>query len=182
MRFSFDLFLVASTTIKYSKSETYPFITDNIPNNCTLSKVVSLFSWNNAQTFNYTYNSKLYKAVSTQTLLTFVFQHGTSYWCIDDVSVIDISSKTELMKNGNFEDIPSDGFIRCNSHDNSLTTLSLASSNPYDGKLSFCTDTKRSPDYVCQRLNTKIGQIYRVSFWLRNNGDVPNHAQVLMSY
>lgn len=173
-------FKVISTTNKYSKNYTYPFITYPLPNNCTLPKVTSLFKWTNAQSFNYTYYSKLYNAVSTQTVITFLFQHGVSSWCIDDISVIDQSSQTELIINGNFENNPSNGFIRCNSYGQSLS--SIESSHPFNGKRSFCTNSIGVPDYFCQTLNTKIGQSYRISFWLENNGNKPNIAEILMSY
>ncbi len=132
--------------------------------------------------FNYTYYSKSYKAVSNRTIITFAFRNDPSYWCLDNVSVIDISSNIELVTNGGFEDNPSDGFIRCNSYGNSSTTLFLSSAHPYSGKRSFCDGSVGLPDYLSQTLNTTIGQIYRVSFWLENKGNPPNSAQVMMSY
>ncbi len=76
-------------------------------------------------------------------MITFVFPHDLFYWCLDDVSVIDISSKTELLINGHFEN------------------------NSSDGNSSFCDGTTvDQPDYLNQTLDTKIGQVYQVSFWL----------------
>jgi len=134
------------------------------------------------QAFNYTYYSTLYTAVSTRTITKFAFQHDQSYWCLDDVSVIDISSKTELVTNGHFENNPSDGFLRCNSYDDSSTTLFLPSSHTHNDTCSFYNGTVDLPDYLSQTLNTKIGQVYQISFWLQNNGDAPNSVQVVMSY
>ena len=174
--------LLAPTFTKYPNNDTYPLTTYKLPNNCTLPNIVPLFSWNNVQRFNYTYYSKVYNATSIRTIITFAFRHDPSYWCLDDVSVVDISLKTELIINGGFENNPSNGFIRCNSYANSSTTLFLTSPHPYNGKRSFCDDTIGLPDYLNQRLDTKVGQLYRVSFWLQNMGDAPNSAQVIMSY
>ncbi len=76
---------------------------NNLPDNCTLPKISPLFSWNNLEAFNYMYYSKLYKTVSTRTIITFAFCHDPSDWCLEDVSVINLSSKTELVTNGHFE-------------------------------------------------------------------------------
>ncbi|CAF0720998.1 unnamed protein product [Adineta steineri] len=159
-----------------------PLTIYKLPNNCTLSTIVPLFSWNNMKQFNYTYYSKLYKATSTQTILTFAFRNDPSYWCLDNVSVMDISLQTELIINGGFENNPSDGFFRCNSYGNSSLNLFLASPYPYKGKRSFCDGSVGLPDYLNQRLHTKIGHVYHISFWLQNMGDVLNSAQVVMSH
>ena len=144
--------------------------------------MITLFSWNNVNDFDYTSYSKLYKAASTRTIITFAFRHDQSYWCLDDVSVFDVSSKIELVTNGHFENNLSNGFIHCNSDGNNSTTLFFPSAHPHNGKRSFCDGNVSLPDYLSQTLHTKIGQIYRVSFWLQNKGNAPNNAQVLMSY
>jgi len=84
--------------------------------------------------------------------------------------------------NGNFENNPSDGFLRCNSYGDSLTILFLPSLHTHNDTCSFFDGTVGLPDYLSQTLNTKIGQVYQISFWLQNNGGGPNSAQVLMSY
>jgi hypothetical protein len=140
-----------------------------------------LFSWNNVQPFNYTYYSKLSQAVANQTIITFVFRHDPAYWCLDDVSVIDTSSKIELVKNGNFEKNLA-GFFRCNSYGTNSSNLFLAPSQPHNGNRSFCDGTVRQPDYLSQILNTTVGQLYLVSFWLQNLDSASNNALVIMSY
>jgi hypothetical protein len=98
------------------------------------------------------------------------------------VSIIDISSNTELVTNGNFENNPSHGFLRCNSHGDSSTTLFLTSLHPHNDTCSCFDGTIGLPDYLSQTLNTKIEQVYQISFWLQHNGDAPNNAEVIMSY
>jgi hypothetical protein len=140
-----------------------------------------LFSWNNVGPFNHTHYTDLYTAISNQTIITFAFRNDPSYWCLDDVSVIDLSSKTELVINGNFENNSLDGFFRCDSDGSISKGSALALSQFYNGKGLFCDGSVALPDYLSQILNTKIGQVYRVSFWLRNLGNAPNSAQVIMS-
>jgi hypothetical protein len=89
--------------------------------------------------------------------------------------VIDLSSKIELVINGNFENNSLDGFFRCDSDGSISKGSALALSQFYNGKGLFCDGSVALPDYVSQILNTKI------SFWLRNLGNAPNSAQVIMS-
>ncbi len=132
--------------------------------------------------FSFTYYSKLYTAVSNETILTFAFRNDPSYWCLDNVSVFDISSKIELIIDGQFNNDSTVGFIRCNPYGNISTSFFLPPAGPYNGKRSFCDGSVGLPDYLSATLNTIIGQIYEVSFWLQNKGHPPNGAQVVMSY
>ena len=153
-----------------------------LPNNCTLSRIVSLFSWDNARSFNFTYYSTTYQAVSNKSILTFAFRHSPSYWCLDHVSMIDTSSNAELMINGHFDNQPSDGFIRCNAFANTSTSSFMPPSYSFTVERSYCDGSVGLPDYLSQTLSTKIGQMYRISFWLQNGGNAPNGARVVMSY
>jgi hypothetical protein len=64
----------------------------------------------------------------------------------------------------------------------SSTTLLSASLHPDNSKRLFYDNIVGLPDYLSQTLNTKIGQVYRISFWLQNKSDALNDAQVVMSY
>jgi hypothetical protein len=150
--------------------------------NCILSKIIPLFSRNNIQTFNYTYYSKLYGVVPTKTIITFTFRYDRFYWCRDDVSVTDLFLKIEFVMNGHFENNLSNKFLCFNLPNNRSTILFLVSLHPFNGRHSFCDGTVGLPDYLNQTFNTKIGQVYRISFCLQNQGDAPNSTQVMMSY
>ncbi|CAF4207660.1 unnamed protein product [Rotaria magnacalcarata] len=171
-----------SASTKHSNNYIHLRTIYKLPNDCTLSNVISLFSWNNVPQFNYTYYSKLYKTVSSRIILTFAFRHDASYWCLDGVSVIDISSSVELVTDGNFENNPSDDFFLCNSYGNSTIPLVLDSAHACNGLDCFCGGAVRLPNYLNQILGTKVGQLYRITFWLSNLGDTPNSAQVAISY
>ena len=173
---------LGSTSTDYPNYSRYPATIYKLPNNCTLSTITPLWSWNNVEPFNYTYYAKIYRAISNQTIITFAFRHDSTYWCLDNVSVRDLSLNNELVTNGNFENNSSNAFFRCNSYGTSSTTLFMTSSNPYKGKGSYCDGSVGLPDYLSQKLNTTVGRVYLVSFLLQNFGDAPNGAQVVMSY
>ena len=120
--------------------------------------------------------------MSTETIIIFAFRNDPSYWCLDSVSIVDISSNHELLVNGNFERNPSNGFLRCNSYGNRSTNLFIASGHAYNGFHSFCDGSVGQPDYLVQKFNTKIGHSYFLSFWLQNLDDLSNSARVLLSY
>lgn len=86
------------------------------------------------------------------------------------------------MTDGNFENNSSNAFFLCNSYGTSSTTFFMTSSNPYKGKSSYCDGSVGLPDYLSQKLDTIVGRVYLVSFFLQNFGDAPNGAQVVMSY
>ncbi|UJR38015.1 hypothetical protein I4U23_030697 [Adineta vaga] len=171
-----------SSISQSSLNDTDSSTTYILPNKCTLPNIVPLFSWDNVNKFKYTYYSKVFEATATQMMITFAFRHDPSYWCLDDVSIMDISSRVELVNNGDFENNPSNGFFRCNSYGNSSTILFIASPHSYNGKRSFCDGSVGRPDYLTQKLKTKIGRIYHLSFWLQNMDDLTNSARVLLSY
>ncbi|CAF0975794.1 unnamed protein product [Adineta ricciae] len=156
--------------------------TYRLPNNCTLANILPLFSWDNAQKFDYTYYSKTFQAMSTETIIIFAFRNDPSYWCLDSVSVVDISSNHELLVNGNFEHNPSNGFLRCNFYGNSSTNLFITSGHAYSGFHSFCDGSVGQPDYLVQKFHTKIGHSHFLSFWLQNLDDLSNSARVFLSY
>ncbi|CAF3459879.1 unnamed protein product [Rotaria socialis] len=60
--------------------------------------------------------------------------------------------------------------------------ISENSAHTYNGQHSFCGGAVNLPNYLNQILDTKVGQLYRITFWLRNLGDTPNSTPVVISY
>ena len=143
---------------------------------------MSLFLWDNVPIFNNTFFSKTFEAPADRITITFAFRHARQYWCLDDVSVIDTLSNDELVINGDFENHPSDGFIRCNAYGNTSTSSFMPPPFSSTVQRSFCDGSVELPDYLSQPLNTEIGKLYQISFWLQNQGNAPNGAQVVISY
>lgn len=170
------------TTKDPLSSSTYPPTQYILPNDCTLSKTVSLFSWENVQSFKYQLFVAIYQALSNETILTFAFRQDSSYWCVDDVSFFDIVSKTELIINGDFEYHPVKGFFYCISNGSQSMHTFPISSDSHSGRRAYCGGSVNQPDYLSYKIPTKIGYFYRISFWLENNDDAPNAAKVLISY
>lgn len=164
-------------------NETTSFVTFQLPNNCTYSKIDPFFSWNDSPSFNYTFYSKIYKAMTDRAMLTFALRHDPFYWCLDEISIKEIDTNRELVKNGDFESFSStSSFIRCRSATSSSTNLFSTSLHPHSGNQSFCDGTVRTASYLSQKIEMQIGKMYHLSFWLRNLGEMPNNALVFISY
>ena len=170
------------TTKSASSNSSYPSTQYILPNDCTLSNIVPLFTWKNVQSFNYQQYHAIYQAVSNRTVLTFAFRQDSSYWCLDDLSFIEMSSKKNLIMNGGFERNPPKEFFRCLSNGSQSTHSLPISIESHSGRQSYCAGSVHLPDYLSQKISTKIDDLYEISFWLANNGDAPNAAKVIISY
>ena len=142
-----------------------------------------LLSLNNTLLFAYTLYSIRYVANATRTIITFAFRQYPSFWSLDDVSVIDTTSRAELMRNGGFENGTLDSFIYCDSAGfNSTYYFPLGTSHVHTGLYSFEDGSLYDPDYLSQVLNTSAGRAYNVTFWLQNGGGPPNAFLLIMSH
>lgn len=163
-------------------NDTSALSTYRLPNNCTYSKIFPLLSWNSLLAFNYTYHSKIYKAMADRAMLTFALRHDPFYWCIDGISIKEIDTNRELVQNGDFESFPPTSFIRCRSASSSSTNVFSTSLYPHSGNQSFCDGSVGTASYLSQPIEMEVGRMYLFSFWLRNLGDTPNNALVFISY
>ncbi|UJR20784.1 hypothetical protein I4U23_023897 [Adineta vaga] len=147
----------------------------NISNYCVSnSHITRLLRLTNVSQFNYTYYSYVYKATSSNNTILFSFQHDSSYWCLDNVSIIHISSNSELIRNGDFEDGIIQPFRFCSKANHSLTNLSYEHFTKDSSSYAFCHRSLSSIDYLFQYVHTEKRQLYNISFWIQNLGESTN--------
>lgn len=119
---------------------------------------------------SYTQYSYVYQATSTKTTLIFCFVNQYNFWALDDVSMKDSQTNSELLVNGGFESgtwSPWVYFLTVyyasgmSSNYNSWN----ARSNSY-----FYVDVQynKTGDGIYQNVTTVLGRNYTISFYLAN--------------
>jgi hypothetical protein len=102
-----------------------------------------------------------------------------SYWCLDDISVVD-SSGTQLWQDGGFETSPLiNYYIYCNPN-GAASRGTISTSCPHSGSYSFYDGSEGYSDYLSQEFTTVVGTSYNISFWLGNKGATPNSFLVII--
>jgi hypothetical protein len=145
-------------------------------------QITTLLSLNNTAQFYYTFYSIPYTAVANQTMITFAFRQDPAYWIIDDISVREATSGTEVLENGDFENAIFAPFSYCDQSGFNVTPSTYSSgSRSHSGSYAFVDETAYAPDYISQMLSLTIGQVYNVTFWLLNGGGPPNSFMAMMS-
>ncbi|CAF4289755.1 unnamed protein product, partial [Rotaria sordida] len=141
-----------------------------------------LLSLVNASSFNYTYYRYIYRAISNITTLTFAFRQDPSFWCLDDISVIqyntsNIRNTSNLIGNGDFEKGALVNYSLCTPSDRNPTG-SVYSGCAHAGNYSYYDGSYAPGDYLSQTFATIPQQQYQISFWLQNMGSAPNFINV----
>ncbi|CAF0855657.1 unnamed protein product [Adineta steineri] len=94
------------------------------------------------------------------------------YWLLDQVSVNDMNSSTNVLINGDFETGNLNGWSQfCNTDANCKTTqyAHTVSSPCYAG--TYCVyDACQNFDYLYQSFSTVVGHYYLISYYLRGGG------------
>ena len=163
-----------------TKTIIYLFILEIKSNSCisSASQITSLLLLRNASRFNYTYYSYTYKALSSNDTIVFSFRDNSSYWCLDDLSMIDINSKVRLIENGGFENGVLTPFRFCSDYNSNQSDVLPTNTNQRSGVYAFCYKPTSYVDYLIQNLNTTKGQIYNISFWINNRSGPINKLNV----
>lgn len=143
-------------------------------------QVTILLQLVNSTQFNYRYYSYLYQAISSNDRISFSFRHSLSYWCLDDLSVININSKVNLIRNGGFENGIVKPFYFCSKQKYILQNILPGKSNQHFGIYAFCYRPIFNVKYLIQNLDTIEGQMYNISFWIKNRSGSINQLKVAM--
>jgi hypothetical protein len=92
--------------------------------------------------------------------------------------MININSKTNLIRNDGFENVVLKPFYICSKYNYSSLNLLPRNSNQHSGRYAFCYKSTFYIDYLIQNLNTTKGQIYNISFWIKNRSAPVNKLTV----
>jgi hypothetical protein len=107
---------------------------------------------------NYTQISLSYTAQSTTETLTIAMVNVPATTYLDDFSVVDVSTSTQLLCNGGFES----GV--CPPCWNGTVCSYISTNNPHSGTHSI-SNPATSMTYLQQTFNTTIGRQLAISFW-----------------
>ncbi len=114
-----------------------------------------------SETFQFQYFSFSYTAKSNADVITFSFNKGWD-WYLDDLSVRDVLTNTELVDDGGFESGTLNSYCVCfESFEPSTITHTKHSGSYACEAQNFFGDTK-----ISQSLNTIPNRNYNISFWL----------------
>jgi hypothetical protein len=103
-----------------------------------------------------------YIAQNTSEILSFGIVNGPAYTYLDDVSVLDAATSTELLCNGGFE---TGSCSPCWSG----TGYLISQNSPHNG--SYCIyNGATSMTYLQQTFNATVGQQLSISFWTQWSG------------
>jgi hypothetical protein len=149
--------------------------------NGSFTQTTLLLNLTNANEFNFTQYTSTFTANSTQNTIVFAFRHDTWFWFLDDVSVIDTYNRSDLITDGGFEDFgTADNWNLC-SYGYLEFNVSGTQFQAHSGLSSYMSGIAGSFEYLSQTLNTTVGRMYNVSFWLMNGGGPVNGAIVFIS-
>ncbi len=104
-----------------------------------------------------------------------------SYWCLDDISVVDPNG-VQLWQDGGFESSPlTTYYTYCNPNGAAASGV-ISTSCVHSGSYSFYDGSVGYSDYLSQAFTTVVGTTYTISFWLANNGGSPNSFLVIIGW
>ncbi|CAF3987680.1 unnamed protein product [Adineta steineri] len=140
------------------------------------SKSVVLFNISYPTSNQYIFYSSIYTARFENEVITFSF--GTlQSWLLDDISIIDELTKFELIQNGGFENGTLNGYCLSDPLNNSFAVSFV---DAYQGSCACYIIYPFTPVELTQTVNTTIGRVYNVSFWLLGQIDAPSPVDVYM--
>lgn len=128
------------------------------------------FSGETSENLDFAFYSFEYTGQSNSDVITFTVTKGW-YWYLDDISVVDILTDTELIDNGDFESRTLDTYCSCWGY----VTPTNNKFPEHSGLYAYAPFALSEPSKLSQSLNTIPGRKYNVSFFLnhRNSGKGP---------
>ena len=147
---------------------TRKFLCYSIGKSCTKSASASSvtllrLSGGTSTSSNFAFYSFEYIGQSNSDVITFAFDEGWD-WYLDDISIVDTSTDTELIDNGDFETGSLNTYCVCSGR-------LMTGNNPFQGHSSLYTYESSSlvdRSKLSQSLDTIPGRKYNVSFCLNN--------------
>ena len=153
-------------------------------NTCTsviTGSITVLLYLSNVTPFSYTYNTYSYVAASTSTRMMLGLRNDPSYWCLDDISVVDPNG-VQLWQDGGFEMSPLTTYYTYCNPNGASASGAISTSCVHSGSYSFYDGSVGYSDYLSQSFTTVIGTSYNISFWLANQGSTPNSALIIIGW
>lgn len=119
---------------------------------------------------SYTQYSYLYRATDNKTKLMFCFINQYNFWGLDDVSMKDSQTNTNIITNGDFEtnNWPPWTYY-CSAYYGSGMSSGYSSLSAHGGSYFYLDmQYNKTGDGIFQNLTTVAGRNYTISFYLAN--------------
>lgn len=85
-----------------------------------------------------------------------------------------------LIHNGGFENGLLKPFYLSSKQNSSLSNILPENADQHSGRYAFCYNSIFNINGLIQNLNTTKGQIYNISFWIKNRNGIINQLNVSM--
>jgi hypothetical protein len=141
--------------------------------------ITTLVYLSNMTLFSYTYYTYSYVAAYNSTTMMLALRQDPSYWCLDDISVVDPNG-VQLWQDGGFEMSPlTTYYTYCNPNGAAASGV-ISTQCVHSGSYSFYDGSVTYSDYLSQAFTTVVGDTYTISFWLANQGNPTNSFLVII--
>ena len=158
---------------------------DYVQNECRVrpsSSAEVLFWLKDEEPFPYRLLTSLYRPslITKSISILFGFRHDKSRWSIDGLSLIDVLTNENLLKDGDFEsNYLSRSYNRCVLSNTGSSSGEIFFDLPYSGDFYYADQTTVGMSYLTQNIDLVGGRYYNLSFFLENRG-YPNNTFILL--
>jgi hypothetical protein len=143
------------------------------PTNCAPPVGVTIFNLaGDPIPHTYTEYTANFTAVGSSTVLAFAFREDPAYWELDDVSVVQMGTTTNLVSDGNFANSTLAPWVYTNVYGVSEANGALASGCGTTGGNCWYDGAVQAYDGLNQTISTVTGQTYTLTFWLSDTGSL----------
>lgn len=157
-----------------------------VQNECRVRPSTSaevLFWLKDEEPFPYRLFTSLYRPslITKSISLLFGFRHDRSTWSIDALSLIDVLTNEDLLKDGGFEtNYLSSSYNRCVLSNTRISSGDIFFDLPYAGDFYYADQTTVGMSYLTQNIDLVGGRYYNLSFVLENRGYPTNNFILLI--
>ena len=110
--------------------------------------------------------------------ITFALRDQAAFWLLDNVSMLDVNTNSELLLNGDFEQGNGTHWDHCQPlpTSNPCSIGQNGSFAPQSGQHFYFGAPHPNADYLSQVIRTDIGGNYTLSFWVGHTGNSSSNA------
>ncbi|CAF1022489.1 unnamed protein product [Rotaria sordida] len=159
--------------------------TGYVKNECTqtMKDVKPITYLSNEEPFPYKFHSYLYRpsVILKKVALIFGFNHDNNSWSLDFIKFVDTTTKSDLIRDGNFEEnYLRKYYYQCILSNTRSSISDILFDIPYEQDFYYNDQTKVGMTYLIQNIDVIGGRYYNISFYLENRGYPGNYFVLLV--
>ena len=112
--------------------------------------------------------------------IVLAFRHDVDWWNVDDIDVVDSITGLSVNRDGGFESNNLTAWYEQCNPENTCWPGEVLPNYPRTGSYSYYDGAILIQDYLLQSFSVVAGRWYSISLWLRNGGDPPNRATLMV--